>query len=274
MAVGAFVHSQMEFMAEPDIPAFGLEGYIGRFEPLVTTVAVPGNGKCVLVVMAAAAPFTLFHVGHGEQFCLGLVGEDLGMAILAGIRAQMEFMAELSIRCPFYLEGDLLRGHPLVAVSTVPGNGEGALAVVASAAGLACFHLGHGDLLVPAGDNLAIVAAPALAAGFCDVELMAEERIRGPFLSERYASRPSLVATDAILILGDAESLDARMAGAAGSGLFHVSHGEMFGLFYIEYGVVTNPAVVVIFFQMDIMAENHRFGIFEPEQDVFGFFCK
>ena len=47
----------------------------------------------------------------------------------------------------------------------------------------------------------------------------------------------------------------------------------MSGLFYVEYGIVADPAVVVIFGKMDVMAEDHRLGVFELEQDVFGFRC-
>jgi hypothetical protein len=46
------------------------------------------------------------------------------------------------------------------------------------------------------------------------------------------------------------------------------------GLFDVENGVVTDPAVVVIFEQMNIMAEEHRIGAFELEQYVFRFLCE
>jgi hypothetical protein len=59
------------------------------------------------------------------------------------------------------------------------------------------------------------------------------------------------------------------VAGAAGLGLFHISHRVAGFLFQVEQGVVANPAVVVIFFQVNIVAEYDRIGIFEGVLDVF-----
>ena len=83
VAIRAFVHSQMEFVAELDFPSICLEGDVRRLEPFVTTVAIAGNGECVLVVMAEPACFSLSHYGHGELVRSCLVGKDLGMTILA-----------------------------------------------------------------------------------------------------------------------------------------------------------------------------------------------
>jgi hypothetical protein len=62
------------------------------------------------------------------------------------------------------------------------------------------------------------------------------------------------------------------MAGAAGPRLFHFRHGEAPGVFYIENCIVADPAVVVVFVKMDVMAEDHRIGMFELEKDILGFF--
>jgi len=185
----------------------------------------------------------------------------------------VEFVAELGICCTLHLEFDLPWCHPLVAPSAIAGYGEGGLVIMAGAAGLPLFHLGHGDLLFLAGYHLAVVAALALSAGLGYVDLMTECRFSRSLLPICYASRLTLVATNAILFRGDAERLDAGMAGPAGLGLFHLRHCVMSGLFYVEYGIVANPAVVVIFGKMDVMAEDHRLGVFELEQDVFGFRC-
>jgi hypothetical protein len=64
------------------------------------------------------------------------------------------------------------------------------------------------------------------------------------------------------------------MAGTARSGLFHFRHCVMFWLSYVKYGIMAYPAIAVILYQMDIMAEYHGISIFEPEQDVLGFLCE
>jgi hypothetical protein len=48
----------------------------------------------------------------------------------------------------------------------------------------------------------------------------------------------------------------------------------MFWLSYVKYGIMAYPAIAVILYQMDIMAEYHGISIFEPEQDVLGFLCE
>ena len=54
VAVGAFVHAEMEFVTEPNLPAIGLEVDDPRFETLVTTVAIAGRGEGVLIVVTDA----------------------------------------------------------------------------------------------------------------------------------------------------------------------------------------------------------------------------
>jgi len=61
------------------------------------------------------------------------------------------------------------------------------------------------------------------------------------------------------------------MTGAAGLGLFHFRHGETLVMSQVIDGVMANPAIVVIFTEVDVMAEHHRFGIFEGELDILGF---
>lgn len=85
VAVNALVHTEMEFMAEFNLSSIVLEGYSARLEAFMTTIATAGNCKGVLVIMADAARFPLFHVGHSEMSCPSLVWEDSGMAILAAI---------------------------------------------------------------------------------------------------------------------------------------------------------------------------------------------
>src|SRR5271169_274381 len=54
VAVDALVHIEVEFVTELDLPAIGLEADDPRFETLVTTVAVAGRGKGVLIVVTGA----------------------------------------------------------------------------------------------------------------------------------------------------------------------------------------------------------------------------
>jgi len=160
-----------------------------------------------------------------------------------------------------------------VAVAAVARDTECGLVIVAVAAGSAFFHLGHGDTLFPAGDHFPIVTALAFAAGLGDVQFMIEDRLARTLWFVCNVAGISFVTTDTFLLVGDAEGLDAGVAGAARFGFFHLRHGEMSDLFNIEYRIVTNPAIVAILRQMDIMAEYHRVGVFQLEQDVFRFFC-
>lgn len=64
------------------------------------------------------------------------------------------------------------------------------------------------------------------------------------------------------------------MAGAAGLGLFHVSHGELGFALQVEYGIVADAAVVVVFFKVEVVAEDYGFSILEGEGDVFSLLCQ
>lgn len=76
VAVGAFIHAEMEVVAECRVSGIGLEGYGAGLEALVALVAIAGYGECLLIVMTGAARFTLFHLGHGYSF---LSGYDLAI---------------------------------------------------------------------------------------------------------------------------------------------------------------------------------------------------
>jgi hypothetical protein len=60
------------------------------------------------------------------------------------------------------------------------------------------------------------------------------------------------------------------VAGAAALGLFHLGHGEAFAAPHVEDGIVTDLAVIVVFYQVNGVAENDRVGVFEGELDVLG----
>src|SRR6185369_11041639 len=102
-------------------------------------VALAGGGEGVLAVVAEAAGFTALHVSHAEVLGAGLVGEQLGVAVLALVHFQVEAVAELGLAHPG-LELDVARLEPLVTLVAVAHRGEGFLAVMAAAAG---FALGH-----------------------------------------------------------------------------------------------------------------------------------
>ena len=100
---------------------------------------------------------------------------------------------------------------------------------------------------------------------------MAEDGLGCPFRLVGDTLWFPLVAADAVLFAGNAEGLDAGMAGSAGFSLFHIGHGEMAAVLQIENGVVTDLAVVVVFGQVELVAEDDRLCVFKLEDDLFGF---
>jgi hypothetical protein len=61
------------------------------------------------------------------------------------------------------------------------------------------------------------------------------------------------------------------MAGTAGSGFFHFSHGEVPAVFQAEYSLVADFTIVVVFIQMKFVTEYNRLGIIERELHILGF---
>lgn len=269
MAVGAFVHAEVEIMTEGGLASLCLENDISRFVAFVTLVALTLYGEGILAVMAGAAGFAGFHCCHG---CLGgasLVREGFCMAVRAFEHADMDLVAENSVSCTLYLEGDLTWFHPFMAVAAVAGNGEGFLVVMAGAAGLPLFHLRHGDASVLTGNNLAVMAAFAGEFGFGNVSIVAEGNLRCALYFKGHRSWFAFMALCAELLILYAECFHAGMACAAGLCCFHFRHGESFLRPEVEDGVVADPAVVVVFLQVEIVAEDDRIGILEAERDIF-----
>jgi len=201
----------------------------------------------------------------------GLEGEYLGVTILAAIHTSMDLVAESDVGDTLYLEADILRFHSPMTVAAVAGHGKSLFPVMAGATGFPLFHLRHGDVLFLAGDHLAVVAALALASGLGYVHIVAEDHIAQPLDLVVDITGFSLVAASAIFFGSDTEGLDAGMAGTARLGLFHFRHGEALALLQIVNGVVTNPAIVVIFTEVNVMAEYHRISVGETVLDVLGF---
>src|SRR6185369_7099557 len=136
----------------------------------------------------------------------------------------------------------------------------------------ALFHLRHGDIFVLAGDDLAVMAASAGKPCLGNVRIMAESDFRSTFHFEGYSSRLPFMTSGAELFILDAERLHAGMAGAAGLGRLHLRHGKVLLLLHIEDGVMADLAVVLVFLEVQVVAENYRLGIFECERYILGLF--
>jgi len=165
VAVSAFVHAEVEFMAEIGFASLGLEYNVPRFVAFVALVALTFYRERVFTIVAGAAGFAALHASHGCLKRAGLVLEGLGVAVRAFEHADMHLMTEDSICYTFELESYFTRFHPFVAVAAVAGNCKRHLAVMTGSAGLAFFHLNHRDIAIPAGDDLAVMAAAAGESG-------------------------------------------------------------------------------------------------------------
>ena len=85
---------------------------------------------------------------------------------------------------------------------------------------------------------------------------MAEGYIRCALNLELNSSWFAFVTFGTVFFILDTECFYPRVAGAAGFGLFHVGHGVSGFIFEIEYGVVADTAVIPVFLQVEIMAED------------------
>ena len=96
--------------------------------------AVVDIKRILALAVAGAAGFAGSHIVHGGFADNSLVGEDLGVAVLAGVGSCMDVMAEGGFGNVFELEHYILGLHALVALGAVTTGGEDVLAVVAGAA--------------------------------------------------------------------------------------------------------------------------------------------
>lgn len=264
----------MEIMAEICFASVGLESDFPRLVPFVTLVTLAGNSECILAVVAGTAGFAFLHACHGCLECSGLVRERFAVTVRALEHADMHLMAEDGISNTLQLEGDLAWLHPLVAVAAVSGHRKSHFAVVTGTTGFPFFHLRHGYAAILAGNNLAVMAASAGKACLGNMCIMAEGYFGCPFHLEGDVAGFSLMTTDTMLLAFDAESLDTAMTGAARLGRLHLRHSVALFMAEVEDGVMTDTTVVTVFFQMEVMAENHRIGIFERERNVLRLFCQ
>lgn len=206
-----------------------------RLQNGVTLLAILLDGECILAVMTDAAGLPLLHVIHGIAAVAVPGNEDLVVAVIAAVDAEMEIVTEYGTGVP---EPDLLDGMAFVAA---PLNGEGRLAVMTGAAGIAALHLCHGEpLRIGACREDAVVTLVALEES--GVEFVAESDRTG-FLYFQLDLLGRLVTPVAGPLDGEGE--DVVMAGAAGTILFHFRHGvaPVFAVRRKE-GVVTIAAAV------------------------------
>ncbi len=208
VAVGAFVHAEVEFVAEVGLAPISLKENVGRLVTFVAFVALAGDSKGVLAIVAGAARLAFLHAGHGRFECACFIGEGFCMAVRAFKHADMNLVAENRISHTFEFEGYFAWLHPFMAVATVAGNSKGFLAIMTGAAGLPFFHLGHGHIVISAGDNLAVMTAAAGKSGFPHMDIVAEGYFRGALHFEGYGSRFAFMAFGALFFVLDAKCLD------------------------------------------------------------------
>jgi len=92
---------------------------------------------------------------------------------------------------------------------------------------------------------VAAFAGPACPG---NVRFMFENRLSKPLDPVGYISRLACMTFGAVFFSRHAECLYTGMAGAAGFGLFHFRHGDVFALAQVEDGVMAHLAVIVVFF--------------------------
>jgi hypothetical protein len=109
------------------------------------------------------------------------------------------------------------------------------------------------------------------AASFGNVDRMAENGGAKTFNRIGNVTWFAGVTAGTIFFGSYTECLHAAMARSARFGFFHISHGEMFFVSQAENRIVTYPAVVVVFFQVEFVTEYNRISVFEIESDVLGF---
>jgi hypothetical protein len=235
--------------------------------------AVPGRGEDILAVVTGSAGFACCHVIHGEFTYDSFIGEGLGVAIFASVGSGMNGVAKRSRGRVLEFEDNILGFHALVTTVTVGCYSKGPFAVMAGTACSALFHLNHGHTLFLAGDDLAIMTASAGTAGFGDMDGVAECCFPQALDLERYIEGFPFVAADTVFLTGNAESFYPGMACAAGFCLFHFCHGKTFLILEAENRFMADFAVVVVFLEVNNMAEYNRFRVIQIELDVLGFGC-
>lgn len=126
MAVTTLVHLKVLCVTETGVIRKG--DILDR----VTLAAIGCHAESGLPIMAGAAGFTLFHLGHGKALSRHPRGKNLVVAVITLEHAQMQRMAEVHLTDIGYGEGDILRAF-MASVATAV-DGEGNITLMAGAA--------------------------------------------------------------------------------------------------------------------------------------------
>ena len=146
MAISALIQARVKFVAEFDVPRIlQLEVHLLYGMTFYTFIRLKGG----FAVMAGAAGLSFIHQGHGDRLFHSQI-ENLGVANVAFTIAEM-FLVTESHRSRFFdFDADIPDFMTLDAILQI----EGPFAVVAGAAGLSFFHIGHGvTFLAPEVEN-------------------------------------------------------------------------------------------------------------------------
>jgi hypothetical protein len=136
MAISALIQAYVKYVAEFNVPRIlQLEVYLLYGMTLCAIIRL----KTVFAVMTGAAGFSFIHQGHGDRLSHGQV-ENFRVANTAFTVAEMFFVIEYHGSRFFYFDADICHFMTLDALLQI----KGPFAVVASAAGLALFHISHG----------------------------------------------------------------------------------------------------------------------------------
>lgn len=138
MAFTATVHLGMNLVAEWHITGI-LGGESQLFDGVAFAAGRQGERFSAFIIVAGAAGFALFHLGHGDVL-IGAGRENRWMAGRAILEAcQVDLVAEAGGTGSLHLVGDFL--YQMAAGALL--QFESAAAIMAGAAGFALIHVGH-----------------------------------------------------------------------------------------------------------------------------------
>ena len=106
---------------------------------------------------------------------------------------------------------------------------------------------------------------------FGNVYRMAECDGPKTFNCVRDVSRFAAVTAGTVLFVGDTECLYTAMACTAGFSFLHFGHSVAFFVSQVEDRIVAYSAIIIVLFQVKLVTEHDRLGVFELEFDVLGF---
>lgn len=114
VAINAVVSPrEMHLVAEQDTAGIGRQLIFYCPRHIMALVATAGYGKCRTRIVARAAGFPFFHIGHGVAFIPCARNEYLEVAVVTAVDAGVEFVAENGARL---LELDFLDRMALGAI--------------------------------------------------------------------------------------------------------------------------------------------------------------